>query len=195
MVFGTVVSGRPAEIPGVESMVGLFINTLPVRIRYHYNITVKELLRDVQKSALDNEPYHYYPLAKIQAETALKKDLFHHLVVFENYPLAQQIEGIAEKVRQGRRSMKFELTNMEIFEQTHYSFVLVIGGEPITIKIQYNVNVFNQEWVATIARHLNAVIEQILEDENIKIKDIALDYDLLEAGVEASEEEYADFDI
>jgi iturin family lipopeptide synthetase B len=195
VVFGTVVSGRPSEIPGVESMVGLFINTLPVRVQYHNDITFKELLKNVQKSALDSEPYHYYPLAKIQSQTPLKKELFHHLVIYENYPLAQQIEGIADKVKQGKRPLKLELTNREIFEHTHYDFILVIGGEPITIKIQYNANVYDQESVSAVSNHFHALIRQVLEDETIKIMDIALDYDWLEAEIQAAGEEFSGFDF
>ena len=195
VVYGTVVSGRPAEIPGVEAMVGLFINTVPVRITYHDHTTFNQLLQQVQQSALDSEPHHYYPLAKIQAETPLKQNLFDHLLAFENYPHAEQIEGIGDKIKKSNHTLKLELTDIQIFEQTHYDFILVIGGDPMIIKIQYNAHVYDREWAEAIVRHFNSIIKQTLENENIDINDIEIFYDFVEAKTNAPDAEYEDFDV
>ena len=92
VVFGAVVSGRPTSIKGIESMVGLFINTVPVRIGYGEADGIEALMRQVQDRSLGSEPHHYHPLSEIQALRADQtKDLFDHIITFENYPLADQI--------------------------------------------------------------------------------------------------------
>ncbi|MHA6534826.1 condensation domain-containing protein, partial [Paenibacillus sp. BAC0078] len=79
-VFGAVVSGRPAEIDGVESMVGLFINTLPVRLSPNESTgTFIETVKRLQQRALDSEKVGYISLAEIQAQSELKQNLIDHL--------------------------------------------------------------------------------------------------------------------
>lgn len=100
VVFGAVVSGRPPEIDGVESMVGAFLNTIPVRIRHTEGTPFNRLLQIVQKEALDSEPYHYSSLAEVQNLSSLKQNLMDHILVFENYPITQQIDGIGAEAEE-----------------------------------------------------------------------------------------------
>ncbi|MBC9915692.1 condensation domain-containing protein, partial [Chitinophaga varians] len=67
VVFGSVVSGRPAELPGVERMVGLFINTVPVRVRAGEDMRLCDLAAQLQTASLEALPHHYEPLADIQS--------------------------------------------------------------------------------------------------------------------------------
>ncbi|WP_277713932.1 condensation domain-containing protein [Paenibacillus mucilaginosus] len=62
-----MVSGRPSGLPGVEGMIGLFINTLPVRVTCSAGDTAADVLRRVQEEALASQAYAYYPLHEIQA--------------------------------------------------------------------------------------------------------------------------------
>ncbi|MFD2875856.1 condensation domain-containing protein [Paenibacillus rhizoplanae] len=94
VVFGAVVSGRPAEIDGVENMVGLFINTVPVRLSPNENAdTFIETVQRLQQRALDSEKAGYISLAEIQAQSDLKQNLIDHLFVFQNYPEVYDISG------------------------------------------------------------------------------------------------------
>ena len=74
VVFGAVVSGRPPEIEGIEEMVGLFINTIPVRIRFNKEQKVIDLLKEAQKEYINGINHHYTQLAEIQAESELEKN-------------------------------------------------------------------------------------------------------------------------
>ena len=86
VVFGVTVAGRPPEIAGVESMVGLFINTLPLRVRLPADKPLITLLREVQGDQSRLMTHQHLGLADIQ-ELAGVGELFYTLVAFENYPI------------------------------------------------------------------------------------------------------------
>jgi len=86
VVFGSVVSGRNPEVQGVEKIVGLFINTIPVRISYGDNPSFSELLLRVQKTWLDSEKYSACSLAKIRSQNG-KEKLIDHVIAFEKLPV------------------------------------------------------------------------------------------------------------
>lgn len=98
VLYGAVVSGRPAEIEDVDSIVGLFINTVPVRFRLDAGATFRSLAAATAEDGLRSEPYHYTSLADVQARSSLKEKLFDHILVFENYPLDREIaEGLKNR--------------------------------------------------------------------------------------------------
>ncbi|WP_254406806.1 condensation domain-containing protein, partial [Streptomyces sp. AC627_RSS907] len=84
VVFGSTVSGRPAELPGVESMVGLFINTVPIRVRLRYEETLAALIGRLQAEQAALLPHHHLGLGDIQRIGGVGP-LFDTLAVFENY--------------------------------------------------------------------------------------------------------------
>jgi amino acid adenylation domain-containing protein/non-ribosomal peptide synthase protein (TIGR01720 family) len=176
VVFGSVVSGRPSEIEGVETIPGLFINTIPVRIRFKKDMQFTDLLQRVQKEALDSEPYHHYPLANIQAESALKQNLLDHILAFENYPLAKQLKGLTKSDNKtDSQGVRLKTSNVETFGQTNYDFnVRIIPGEKLILSISYNGNTFLKETVKRIANHFKRVVSQIIHNEELKIEDIIL---------------------
>ncbi|HSF38869.1 MAG TPA: amino acid adenylation domain-containing protein, partial [Thermoanaerobaculia bacterium] len=94
VVFGTVVSGRPPELPGVESMVGLFINTQPVRIAIEPHLPVGAWLSRVQEDQVEMRQHGWSPLADVQGWSELPpgEPLFHSLLAFENFPLGEDLE-------------------------------------------------------------------------------------------------------
>jgi non-ribosomal peptide synthetase component F len=85
VVFGTTVSGRSPEVPGVESMIGVFINTLPVRVRLDPAEPLDRLLARVQTEQSRLLDHQHLGLAELQ-RMAGAGELFDTLVVFENYP-------------------------------------------------------------------------------------------------------------
>ena len=95
VVFGAVVAGRPPELPGVETMLGLFINTVPVRVQLEPQLTAEQLWARVQDQQSALLGYHYLGLAQIQ-RAAGPGAVFDTLVVYENYP--------RDSARPGRRA-------------------------------------------------------------------------------------------
>ncbi len=93
VVFGTVVSGRPSEIEGIENTVGIFINSIPVRINTKENESFVELVTRVQNESNKLKSYEYMSLADIQNLTISKQNLIKYLMVFENYPASETEEN------------------------------------------------------------------------------------------------------
>jgi amino acid adenylation domain-containing protein/thioester reductase-like protein/non-ribosomal peptide synthase protein (TIGR01720 family) len=163
VVFGAVVSGRPHEIMGIEKMVGLFINTLPVRIKCDGNQTLAQLLQEVQLAAVESEGYSYYPLVEIQARTSVKDALFDHIIAFENYPI--------EEVMNGNYGVDIKTT--EVFEQTNYDFnMVVIPGRELNIKFIYNALVYDRRFIETLKEHIKTMTLEVLGNPEILVKDI-----------------------
>ena len=147
VVFGCVVSGRPGELEGSAEMIGLFINTIPVRIRYGGEMTVRELLKDIQQGAIGGMSHHYDRLTDIQSGHALRGGLFDHIVIYENYPVGELGgEGLGEK---GLGSLRMRAS--EVVERTNYDLNVVMGpvGEGIGIEIRYNGKVYEGKWDRT----------------------------------------------
>jgi amino acid adenylation domain-containing protein/non-ribosomal peptide synthase protein (TIGR01720 family) len=113
VVFGAVVSGRPPHLRGAESMVGLFINTLPVRVRIEEHETLAAWLRRLQEQLLELRSFEHSPLAEIQKWSGVRpgEPLFQTLVAFENYPRDASL-------LRGREGL--EVRDIEVYERTNY---------------------------------------------------------------------------
>jgi amino acid adenylation domain-containing protein len=167
VVFGTVVSGRPAEIPGIETMVGLFINTVPVRVRTPQDITVSELLKQVHAGAVDGTVHHYTQLAQIQAETGLGHTLLDHVVVFENHPVGELIE---QEMQDGSG---LTLLGQSSVEQSNYDLnVILLPVEDLTIKFCFNLNEYTVAFIDQVGKHFLAIIQQMASDPGMAVSDI-----------------------
>ena len=94
VVYGVTVSGRPAELTGVEQMVGLFINTLAVRVKVEWDKEVGEWLEEQQQKQAEMREYEYSPLMKVQgwSEVGSGEALFDTLLVYENYPVEEAVK-------------------------------------------------------------------------------------------------------
>ncbi|MDR4435229.1 non-ribosomal peptide synthetase [Bacillus tequilensis] len=169
VVFGSVVSGRPAEIPGIESMVGLFINTIPVRITAQPGMTVEQVLKMSQEQALASQGYDTFPLYEIQAQTEQKQQLISHIMVFENYPVEKQMEHM----KPNRDAL--DIINFHMEEHTHYDFNFIVmpAGE-IDIHFVYNSNVYDHASVERMQTHFIQIMKQMADDQDIRVQDLEI---------------------
>ncbi|MER5362926.1 amino acid adenylation domain-containing protein, partial [Streptomyces sp. NPDC002785] len=128
VVFGATVSGRPPEVPGIESMAGLFINTLPVRVRLRHDETVTELLTRLQAEQLELMDHQYLGLSEIQ-RIAGHGELFDTLAVLENYPLDP------EKLR---APGALDITHIDGRDATHYPVTFVVlPGDRLELRLNH----------------------------------------------------------
>ncbi|GAA2266741.1 hypothetical protein GCM10010232_68890 [Streptomyces amakusaensis] len=164
VVFGTAVSGRPPELPGVENMVGLFINTVPVRVRLDPAETLGDLLERLQDEQSRLLGHQYPGLAEIQrsAETPDTGDLFDTLAIVENYPPPATGETLG-----GLR-----VTGLDGEDATHYPLTLTAlpdrdtpGG--LTLTLDHRPDTFDHDHVALLGEQLLRVLEQLATDPEL----------------------------
>ena len=151
VVFGTTVAGRPSEIAGIQTMVGLFINTLPVRVRLRPAEPLRELLTRLQDSQSQLIAHQHLGLAEIQRLMGLGQ-LFDTLVVFENYPVDR---SVLEEPAAG-----FRLISVEGHDATHYPLSLVaVPGKRLRLRFQYRPDLFEPPRIEAIGRRLVRLLE------------------------------------
>ena len=164
VVFGTTVSGRPAELPGVESMIGLFINTQPVRVAVRPAETVRDLLARVAAEQVRLLPYQHLGLADIQ-RAADQTDLFDSLVVFENYPL--QADGIADALP------GVTITDVAGADATHYPVTLAVDpGRALSFRLSVRADVVSRADGELLLRRLRAVLAAMATGPQRPVADI-----------------------
>ncbi|MFI6409985.1 condensation domain-containing protein, partial [Streptomyces sp. NPDC050548] len=153
VVFGATVSGRPAQIPGVESMVGLFINTVPVRVRLKPGEALREALVRLQDEQSVLLAHQHLKLTDIHSLTPAG-ELFDTVVVFENYPVsASPAANSAEAIRVER---------LEGRNSTHYPLSLIVmPGEGIRLRLDYRPDLFDRTAVEQLGSRLVRVLEAI----------------------------------
>ncbi|WP_443065366.1 amino acid adenylation domain-containing protein [Streptomyces sp. NBC_00536] len=154
VVFGATVSGRPTELAGVDSMVGMLINTLPVRVRIDEAAPVGAWLAEVQRAQVDARQYEYVPLPQIQgwSEVARGTSLFESLVVFENYPVDEEAAA-AHGLR---------LHGLEGTEATNFPLNLIAyAGDELTYTLAYDAGLYDAPGADRICGHLDALLASI----------------------------------
>ncbi len=166
ILFGTAVSGRNLDLPGAEAMVGLFIASLPVRVRIDPDQGVGAWLLNLQERQLERDQYAFMPLVDLAqlADLPGGDALFGHLLVFENYP-------IDESLRAGTTSLR--ISEIAVFDQTNYPLTVTINpADAICIKISYQSCVYDEASIETIGRQLEHFLEQVVRHIDGQINQI-----------------------
>ncbi|MET8546577.1 condensation domain-containing protein, partial [Kitasatospora sp. NPDC004799] len=151
VVFGTTSSGRPPELPGVETMTGLFITTLPARTAVPADGTLVDWLRALQREQSEDRRHGTVPLTRLRAATELPEQtsLFDSLVVFENYPVDEDAAG-AHGLR---------LRDLDGIETTNYPLTLLAyPGPELSLRLCYDPRLFDEATVRRLARQLTAAL-------------------------------------
>ncbi|MGW7689297.1 amino acid adenylation domain-containing protein [Streptomyces asiaticus] len=162
VVFGATVSGRPADIPGVESMVGLFINTLPVRVRVDHGAPWTELLTAVQRQQAALLDHHHLPLSAVRESTPVTGELFDTLVVFENYPLDS--DEITEHIDGPR------ITDITGQDATHYALTLFpTPGPTLRLRLGYRPDLYPAERARALLDGFCRMLERIEADPSLPV--------------------------
>ncbi|MET9608864.1 amino acid adenylation domain-containing protein [Streptomyces sp. NPDC006512] len=163
VVFGATVSGRPPAVTDVDSMVGNFINTLPVRVEYAPGDTLAEVLGRLQNRQAGLLEHHHYGLTQIQ-QAAGVQSLFDTLVVFESYPIDREGLGAAAEAADG-----IAFTGLRPSTATNYPLALMAAADPhLQLVLQYAPGVFGREAVEALAARLVRVLRQLAADPGLK---------------------------
>ena len=168
VLYGATVAGRPASLAGVDEMIGLFINTLPVRVRVPAELPVLEWLRRLQAAQVSAREYEHSPLVEVQAwsEAPRGRPLFESLLVFENYPVDARALG---------RGAGLEASDVRWFDQTNYPLTLVaVPGQELTLELLYDGRRFNGDVIERMLGHLQTILDSFTADPSRPLSRVPL---------------------
>ncbi|MEV7189999.1 amino acid adenylation domain-containing protein [Kitasatospora sp. NPDC093102] len=164
VVFGAAVSGRPPAVAEVESMVGMFLNTVPVRVTYAPGDTVAEILTRLQSRQAALAEHHHHGLAEIQTSVGLQA-LFDTLVVFESYPVDR--EGLSAA---GAAADGIAITGFRPFAGNNYPLCLAAAiGSHLELVLQYTPGVVDRDTARTYAARLVRILGQLADGLDLKV--------------------------
>lgn len=158
VVYGRVVSGRNAILKGIDNIVGLFINTVPARVKCQNRTVVSELIKELQLQGEKRNDYSYCSLAEIQGLTQQKSELIKTIFLFENY------EANEDKYIETAR------------KQTNYAINVCASFDGSTLKFEiiYNANLYRQEEIQILLNRIETVIHTFVADPDEKCLNINL---------------------
>ncbi|WP_415822957.1 amino acid adenylation domain-containing protein, partial [Mycobacterium senriense] len=169
VAFGTAVSGRPTELPGADAMVGLLINTVPVRANIAAATTVADLLEQLQRVHAETLEHEHLALNEIHRVTG-HDQLFDTLFLYENYPIdAGALLGVQE----------LAVTEFSSREFNHYPLsVVATPGHELSLRVEYDTEVFEASVVERLIERLRQVMATMTADPAQRLSSI----DLLDAA-------------
>ena len=170
VLFGVTVSGRTGDLSGIEEMVGLFINTLPLRLKINPKEQLNSWLAKIQQSILDLQQYGYTPLVDIQAASEVRGgiSLFDTVVVLENYPIDSALLN---------RDFALEIKGVETFEQNQNNYpltLLAMPGEEFFVKISYDTTRFDRNTIEGMLGHLQTTFSAMVENPELSLNELTL---------------------
>ena len=161
VLFGATVSGRPAELAGVEQMVGLFINSLPVRVRVNGEAQVGTWLRELQAQVMELRQYEYSPLVEVQGWSDVKRgqNLFDTLVVFDNFPVGESLE---------KKEGSLEIRDVEVSGNNHLRLTLTaVPSAEFWFLLNYDKAYFETTSIRRMLGHLATVLESMCANPRV----------------------------
>ncbi|HEX7241918.1 MAG TPA: amino acid adenylation domain-containing protein, partial [Longimicrobiaceae bacterium] len=168
VVFGATVSGRSPELAGMEEMVGLFINTLPVRLRVEGEARADEWLGRLRARQVEAQRYEHSPLQDVQGWSSVPAGvpLFESILVFENHPTWHGVGG-------GEGG--FSVEEWKVYGGSHYPLALaVFPGERLELRLEYDSGRVEADAAGRMVRHLEAVMESLVEDLGRRLEEVPL---------------------
>jgi amino acid adenylation domain-containing protein/non-ribosomal peptide synthase protein (TIGR01720 family) len=166
VTFGAITSGRPAEVAGIEKMIGLFINTIPVKVVFEPGARTASLLGELHRAFQHGQEHSYLPLAEIQKQSALSAGvpLFDSLLAFENYPLDTEMAADTRS-----RTSNLRVESSAIDERTNYKLTLIVTlAGRLKVRCGYMAEVFAHDTVARLLGHLARILEALRAEARIE---------------------------
>ncbi|SOD67864.1 AMP-binding enzyme, partial [Streptomyces zhaozhouensis] len=159
ITFGTPVSGRPAEIPGIETMIGLFVNTLPLHTRVPLDQPITQYLRALQTQQTNLLDHQWTGLSEIQQWTG-HKQLFDVAMTFENYPAGHS------DVATSLNGVNLRVTGSSFNAGSHFPLVLgaFVRGAELGFRIDHRPDLLSAQFAEGVRtrflRALDAIVER-----------------------------------
>ncbi|PYT28586.1 MAG: non-ribosomal peptide synthetase, partial [Acidobacteria bacterium] len=168
VIFGATVSGRPGALMGVERMLGLFINTLPVRVSICREALLVPWLQELQAQQAELRQYENTPLVEIHAwsEIPRTQPLFESILVFENYPVADIFQN---------QDGSIKIRDIGSFERTNYPLtVMADSGKELSLSIVHDCRRLDAATITRMLGHLQRLLESIATHPELHISELPL---------------------
>lgn len=173
IIFGATVAGRPTDLVHSEKMIGLFINTLPVRVQVNPQEELLSWLTRLQAQQIETRQYEYSSLIQVQGWSEVPRDrsLFESLVVFENYPVETEDNDEQES--------DIRISAAQSLGQTNYPLVLVIGAtraaaNELKLQLGYECARFSTATTDRILKQLHTILRKMAQHSTVHLGDITL---------------------
>jgi amino acid adenylation domain-containing protein len=163
--FGATVSDRPANLAGVADITGIFLNTLPVRVKVNSEASVVEWLQELQAVQAESRRFGFVSLTQIEALSELPggDHLFDSIVVFENYPIddeAAAAHGLAVR-------------ELQAIESTNYPLTIVVSPhQRVSVEFGYDAGVFDSAVIERMSGHFRWLLRVLAADPGARCGDL-----------------------
>ena len=162
VVYGVTVAGRPENLTAVDSTVGLFINTLPLRVQWVDGPALVDWLQQLQRANSDLRHHAYLPLGKLKAMTkiAAERALFDSILVFENFPVTDALNQDADGLSFIAPSSDQQVDGITLTQgRNHFPLsLIVVPGEQLNYLFSYDRSRFSDAEVAVLSAQLSAIL-------------------------------------
>ncbi len=168
LLYGVTVSGRSADLEGIQSIVGLFINTIPIRIKIDNHKNIIDWLNETQLSFSELLQYEYTPLVNIHKWSNIPgtEEMFKSILVVENYP-------IDESIKKTESELKIE--NLRTIEKTNYPLTLVASpAKSIAFDLAYQTEYFEKETILRLLEQLERAIKYFVNNSDNSLNRISI---------------------
>ena len=167
VLFGTSVSGRPPELPGVRDMVGLLTNTVPVRVRIDRGESLAAMARRIQDEQAALLPHHHLSLAEIQRLVGLGggRGLFDTTTMVVNYPLDPSVwpDSLGD----------LRVSSYGLEDETHYPLRMVaIPGDRLELWLGHRPDVFDDDAAGVLFDRFTAMLDRFAADPDLPVREL-----------------------
>jgi len=164
VVFGVTTSGRPPELPGIESMVGIFLNVLPLRTQLLPDASLWSWLEQLQVQQFGLRQYEYSRLVQVQrwSEIARGLPLFESILSFENYPIDDSLNAYSNSL---------EIADMRNYSETNYPVTLIVAPRgSLSVRLVYDRQRFNQVTISQVLEMFATLLRSFVSQPNARLK-------------------------
>jgi amino acid adenylation domain-containing protein len=168
VLFGATVSGRSEGLAGIEEMAGLFINTLPVRVRARPDHGVVKWLKQLQEYNVEMMRFEYSPLVQVQgwSDVPRGQQLFETILVFENYPINNSFIDNKGQIL---------IDEFESYDDTNYALVFLVDAyKDVVLNLRYDRNHFSADVIQRMLEHLRILLEGMAADPEGRLGDLPI---------------------
>lgn len=163
VVFGVTASGRPAELPGIEAMVGIFLNVLPMRAKLSPDRPFWSWLQQLQQQQFESRQYDHSRLVQVQrlSEVPRGLPLFESILSFENYPIDDSLNAYTNTLA---------LADVRAYSQTNYPLTLIVAPRGVlTVRLVYDRQRFSESTIAQVLEMFGALLRSIADSPDARL--------------------------